>query len=471
LPEFAAPDDPPDDSIASHLYRNEGGGEDRRDAVRKELRRQALDDAEKQLGRWVVLIHNGNTDDHYKLGQSIPDEGEIVLHPIHDLEEAQQDGVLGGCEVLIVSDPVERNDLQEYETRLVLILDGELPDWPRDRTLVRPLHSQSNRKTFDFILAQESYGEEEPWSEPVDDHQPPAEEYPAQFRQPSDLLNEEEKSSLMGAVELEPSVEAADDLQPDSLEAVKALLEARLSGTKSSEALRNWVVGDPAFLGWVELSREDGSVSVKAGGRNQGAVLRSIGDEIDIDSPIPTEAGTLGPFIGIPITGSWLGFLARDPQAARREFFRAFRLLPLIDDLIPATTEDGTPVIEAPENRFERLLESRIDAAQKRGAAAPGVLVLEHPDGVQMLTDRITEQLRGCDWVEVADERLWILLDQPEKGTAAPGITRRLLDNVPGIRGGGVIGVSPGQAARECMDRARSLLRDGDQLRIVDEIS
>jgi len=200
-------------------------------------------------------------------------------------------------------------------------------------------------------------------------------------------------------------------------------------------------------------------------------VLRSIGDEIDIDSPIPTEAGTLGPFIGIPITGSWLGFLARDPQAARREFFRAFRLLPLIDDLIPATTEDGTPVIEAPENRFERLLESRIDAAQKRGAAAPGVLVLEHPDGVQMLTDRITEQLRGCDWVEVADERLWILLDQPEKGTAAPGITRRLLDNVPGIRGGGVIGVSPGQAARECMDRARSLLRDGDQLRIVDEIS
>ncbi len=63
-----------------------------------------------------------------------------------------------------------------------------------------------------------------------------------------------------------------------------------------------------------------------------------------------------------------------------------------------------------------------------------------------------------------------MLIDQPEPG-AAESLTRRLDEAIPGLRGGGIIGVSTGEVARECMERARQLLRGSDQLRIVDEMS
>jgi len=90
---------------------------------------------------------------------------------------------------------------------------------------------------------------------------------------------------------------------------------------------------------------------------------------LDVGEPIPTEPGSLGPFVGVPLPDAWLGFLARDPQAARREFFRAFQLLPLIDELVPALATDGKPLVEDPEQRFTRLLDTRIRAAERRGVA------------------------------------------------------------------------------------------------------
>ncbi|NRA74650.1 MAG: hypothetical protein HRU16_01805 [Planctomycetes bacterium] len=257
---------------------------------------------------------------------------------------------------------------------------------------------------------------------------------------------------------------------PDAISAIRAVLEARQRGESTAEALRRWVVDDPAFHGWVELKLGATGIEVKVGGKEPGTVLRSVGDEIDIGAPIPTTSGSLGPFVGLPISDAWLGFLARNSDEARHEFWRAFGLIPLIEQLMPTTSSAGTPMVEDPEDRFRRLLETRLQAANRRGGSPPGVLLLEFPGGSQQLLAGLSGVLRGSDWLEVTGEQVWILLDQPEQG-AASSLTQRLSEALPGLRGAGTIRVSTGIQARECMDRVTQLMRTNDQLHIEEESS
>jgi hypothetical protein len=86
----------------------------------------------------------------------------------------------------------------------------------------------------------------------------------------------------------------------------------------------------------------------------------------------------------------------------------------------------------------------------------------------QQLLAGLSGVLRGSDWLEVAGEQVWILLDQPEQG-AASSLTQRLSEALPGLRGAGTIRVSTGIQARECMDRVTQLMRTNDQLHIEEE--
>ena len=274
--------------------------------------------------------------------------------------------------------------------------------------------------------------------------------------------------SPAGTVSVQQPSRREVPVRPDVISAIRALLEARQSGESIAEALRRWVADDPAFLGWVELKVGETGIEVKVGGQEPGTVLRSVGDEIDVGEPIPTTSGSLGPFVGLPISDAWLGFLARNGDEARREFWRAFELIPLIEQLIPSTSGAGTSLMEDPEDRFCRLLETRLQAAERRGGSPPGVLLLEAPGGSRELVASVSGLLRGSDWLEVSGERVWILLDQSEEG-AASSLTQRLTEAVPGLRGAGTIRVSTGVLARECMERVSELMRTSDQLHIEEQ--
>jgi hypothetical protein len=445
------------------------GGEGlRRDheKLRKDYQKMFEEGASEAAGdpnrRDLVLINHGDDPlDEEQLMKRIGDAAG--LHVYGTLAAAQQAYPLhiATCEFVIVNEPTTGLDqFREYQDRLVVIEDENSTGTDSSDVLriVRPIDSAVNDGIFELLLSSsdQDSARSVPASLPASQHD---------IALPT--LSEEEMSHLIS--EHETPVSASGDLQPDAMAAVKALLKARKDGVVSAEALRNWVMSDPAFLGWAELRKSGDEISVKVGGYDPGAVLRSIGDEMDVGEPIPTEPGSLGPFVGVPLPDAWLGFLARDPQAARREFFRAFQLLPLIDELVPALATDGKPLVEDPEQRFTRLLDTRIRAAERRGGA-PGVLVLEHPRGGRDLAEKIPKELRGTDWVEICGDRMWVLIDQPEPG-AAESLTRRLDEAIPGLRGGGIIGVSTGEVARECMERARQLLRGSDQLRIVDEMS
>ena len=309
--------------------------------------------------------------------------------------------------------------------------------------LPRPIVQLQNSDVIDSLLL----GQHPPGgSKPPPEHSPPPEQSPP----PSDHGRQQGNG-------------ARDDL-PDTISAIRELLEARKKGDSTIEALRRWVVDDPAFLGWVELKNATEGIEVKVGGKEPGKVLRSVGDEIDIGEPIPTTVGSLGPFVGLPISDVWLGFLARNAAEGRKEFWKMFALVPLIEQLIPSVSGDGTPLVEDPEDRFCRLLETRLNSAQRRGGA-PGVLVLESPGGSQDLVATVSGLLRGSDWMEVAGERLWVLLDHPDQG-AIESLTQRLGEALPGLRGGGTINVSSGVQARECMERVVQLLRNSDHLHI-----
>lgn len=466
--------EPPEPSIGDLIGPSDGEGRpppegeqlrreiDQQKRENEKLFEEGRDDAAADMNRLdLVLIHHGNLRVHEEMADRIGDKASLHGYPTVAAAQQKYPCHIAGCDFVIVYGHAHRLDqFAEYQDRLIEMVDEDSPvpessDVPR---IVRPIVSSANDEIFDFLLAS-----------PDQDSATPA---PSSAPAPGndfDLprLSEEELSRL--TFEPETTTSPAHDLQPDAMAAVKALLKARKDGVVSAEALRNWVMSDPAFLGWAELRRSGDEISVKVGGHDPGAVLRSIGDELDVGEPIPTEPGSLGPFVGVPLPEAWLGFLARDPQAARREFFRAFQLLPLIDDLVPAIASDGMPLIEDPEQRFTRLLDTRIRSAERRGVA-PGVLVLEHTQGGRDLAERIPKELRGTDWVEICGDRLWVLIDQPEPG-AAESLTRRLDQAIPGIRGGGILGVSTGEMARECMERARQLLRGSDQLRIVDEMS
>ncbi|MEC9476031.1 MAG: hypothetical protein VX764_03220 [Planctomycetota bacterium] len=387
----------------------------------------------------VLLFYTPSAEEAAELHEWLSDR--VTILPLHQMRKPVASPMHEFC-AMIVSEsflPLDQ-ELEQFAEGIpvALLRDGGDPGFEGNLwQLPRPITQLKNADVIESLLQGE--------------HPP--------------TISEHRREKFVSPVpEPPPLATAPIDARPDTISAIRALLEARKNGDSTSEALRRWVVEDPAFLGWVELKNAADGIEVKVGGKDPGSVLRSVGDEIDTGEPIPTTVGSLGPFFGFPISESWLGFLARNTTEGRKEFWNTFSLVPLIEQLIPRVAGDGTPLVEDPQDRFCRLLATRLNSAKRRGGV-PGVLLLESPEGCQELVSTARELLRGSDWMEVAGQRLWILLDQPEQG-AVESLTRRFSEALPGLRGGGTIRVPTDVSAEQCMERVMELLQSSDRLRI-----
>ena len=256
--------------------------------------------------------------------------------------------------------------------------------------------------------------------------------------------------------------------EADPLALIRILLESRSTGESSTDAIKKWVENEPFLHGWAELTPESmGPPKVRVGGHRPGEVFRQLGAVMDSRAPIPKGSGDYGPFVGLSAGDHWLGILPGNSPQSRRLFWQVLELLPQVENLVPIRHTDGSPIIEDPESRFERLLHSRIRSSERHGVL-PGVLVVEVPGEAQEVLSRLQREIRATDWCEVAGNRIWILLDHPEPGTAR-GLSSRILKALPGIRGGGTIGACTGYVARQCMDRVLELLQSSDSLSIEEE--
>ena len=260
----------------------------------------------------------------------------------------------------------------------------------------------------------------------------------------------------------------SNDINADPLGLVRTLLDSRHTGESIASAIKRWVESETSLFGWVELTPNgDNPPLVQVGGHRPGEVYRRLGDVLDTHTPLPSSKGDYGPFIGLPVADHWLGVLPGESAESRRSFWRVLEILPQVENLIPRSHPDGSPRVEDPADRFERLLNSRIRSAERHGTL-PGVLLLEIPESEKNPLSRLRMEIRESDWCEVEGNRIWILLDQPEPGTAV-GLTSRILEALPGVRGGGTIGACTGYIARQCMDRVIDMLRSNDTLRIEEE--
>ncbi|MDE0960468.1 MAG: hypothetical protein OSB09_06785 [Planctomycetota bacterium] len=433
----------------------------------------------------LLLIHNERPEDDADLNKLIKTQTISTRHvdllTSDSLRDAQAcfpiDGYVFKFVVVSCGDePEPAEAYKSYSDRIIWILNPDQPTPDFGLRLNRPIEGADNNSVHDKIFGEEAASEiasdgissdEATESMPEEYPRGGHEDPPIESRDPMNKIRADVSDEELEILTHSNPVEYAPvDLQPDGLAAMKVLLKARMDGVLLVDALRQWVVGDPAFLGWAELSSSEDEVELKVGGRDRGAVLRSIGDQLDGSQPLPTGVGQFGPLIGLPHDQSWLGFLARDEDAGRRELFKVLQLLPLLERLIPDQESNESSSVEDPENRFSRLLTTRLRAVE-RGGPAPGVLLLEHIGEPHRLIEK--DLLRGTDWIESSEAGLWVLLDHPSLG-AAEALTLRLEKALPGIRGGGVIGVPAGEVARECMERCKDLLRNSDHLRIVDQM-
>ncbi|MGB1072000.1 MAG: hypothetical protein ACPG1Z_10060, partial [Planctomycetota bacterium] len=240
----------------------------------------------------------------------------------------------------------------------------------------------------------------------------------------------------------------------------------------SADIIKKWVESESVLQGWVEVTPGTGETPlIRAGGRSPGDVYRELGSVIDQRTPVPAAAGEWGPFIGFRVENHWMGILPGKSAESRRAFWDILDMIPGIENLAPIHEADGTPRVEDPESRFERLLHSRIRSSERRGLL-PGVLLLEFPENAKRELSKLQRVIRATDWCEVSDNRIWVLVDQPDYG-AAQRLSSRILEALPGVRGGGTIGACTGYVARQCMDRVVELLRNSNQetLNIEEEIS
>ncbi|NCF99898.1 MAG: hypothetical protein GWP39_10370 [Planctomycetia bacterium] len=370
------------------------------------------------------------------------------------------------CGVIVTEEFVKNaDDLLEWAgNKPVAILRGEDrsgtygPLW----SLVRPLDSDVNHK----IIEQLFLGNHPP--EKMTDS------FPREVGVEDIRLEwqKDEFSELSQAVyePLEQELDlkekyVAPAISMNLIQFVEALLNARQTGETSTEAIKRWAESDEAFFGWAELRPKEDSHDVKVGGRDPGEVFRALGDEITRNSPLPSEPGTLGPFMGLPAEDCWLGLLPVDSLSARSVFWGALGLLPNIENLIPATRGDGSPSFEDPTIRFERLLQSRLYASE-RSCVKPGVIVIEELGDPEETVRKLRGILRKSDWIEYSGQEIWVLLEPPEN-VVPESLIRRIKEVLPEIRGGGTMGCARGRDnAIECMNRAREILRGGDSLHI-----
>ena len=437
---------------------------------REMVRDEGTGDPIQELPGILVL---GNDSDFYALQGILGHRATLVpesryLHPFSD-----QMSIFTG---VIVADSYNAQGsdlLQRAEGKPVAVVDTALEPGAHGGlwSLTRPLDDRANEVVYGRLLQGEHPEsiQQRSGSNRVTVGNPTAsvvldpEEYQEVVKVAYSPFEEIDREGLTAA-----AAGFREESVADPLGLVQLLLDSRMTGESSAEAIKRWVESETGLFGWVELNPQgEGPPLVQVGGREPGEVYRRLGDVFDLKTPIPAATGDYGPFIGMTVEDYWLGILPGESEYSRRSFWRVLELLPQMEEMIPRKHADGSPRIENPEDRFERLLHSRIRSAERHGTL-PGVVLLEVPDSVKDPVARVRNEVRAADWCEVSGDRIWILLDQSEPGTAK-GLSSRLLKVLPGVRGGGTIGACTGYVARQCMDRAIDLMRNNDTLKIEEE--
>ena len=489
--------DPQDPNIGDLI--GHAGGSDRVDPVGEE----SADLSSEQLIQNILnkLPEEQRREAQQELTRSVPDRGPGILVIAGAEDSYRLTGHFGHLATLVPKDHLDDpycDSMEEY-AGVILVDNGSLPDAadllnrakgkpvallsPEGKDLSHaglwcmnlPLDSEHNREVVQRLAA----GDHPPAVNFVDSDNTKSRLRSDEWPSPRERLDPEELDVLTQPYE--PSVHAGVTSTPevtetgmkvDPLSLIRLLLEARSTGESSAETIKKWVEGESALQGWVEVTPGIGETpQVRAGGRSPGDVYRELGSVMDQRTPIPAAAGEWGAFIGFRVENHWMGILPGKSPESRRAFWDILDLIPGIENLIPIHEADGTPRVEDPESRFERLLHSRIRSSERRGLL-PGVLLLEFPGSAKKELSRLQRVIRATDWCEVSDNRIWVLVDQPDFG-AAQRLSSRILEALPGVRGGGTIGACTGYVARQCMDRVIELLRNSDQetLNIEEEIS
>lgn len=252
---------------------------------------------------------------------------------------------------------------------------------------------------------------------------------------------------------------------PDPFLAVRFLLEARLEGRALEEGLLRWAEEDPAVRGWVDRRDQRGELLLRAGGdagEDRTGMLTALLDRVQTLGGGVTDPTALGPFALFPHTGGYDGWVAlwhREPEAAEQIVRGLRQLRPLL-----ASVRGGQPAPSGRE-RFVSLLGSRMRAAERsRGRLGLLLFAPAQDREVARLAKMLRALLRGGDWVEPMGDRVYVILDEPERRVFS-AIGARLRE-LPGLERLRVVALAwtplDGSAAR-FLEKAEKLLEAGDQ--------
>ncbi|MFU8855517.1 MAG: hypothetical protein ACNA8S_00780 [Deferrisomatales bacterium] len=249
---------------------------------------------------------------------------------------------------------------------------------------------------------------------------------------------------------------------PDPFLALRFLLEARLAGRPVEEGLLRWAAEDPAVRGWVDQEDRGGELRLRAraaAGEDRAGMLAAVLDRLGALGGRVREATAEGPFALFPRGAGDEGAVALwFREAAGAEYLA--RGLHLLGPLL-AAVPDGRP--GGDRDRLLSLLGSRMAAAERRGTRL-GLVVFEGgPEGSPVRLSRMVRGLlRGSDWVEPLGTRVYVILEEPERGVF-PILAARLQE----LPGSGrlrvaALGWTPldGSASR-LLERAEETLRSG----------
>lgn len=265
--------------------------------------------------------------------------------------------------------------------------------------------------------------------------------------------------------------EDPDAVVPDALVAVGALLEAALDGRSFTNGLRSWAQRDPGISGLVVSSAapdsEDFECRVWTQEPAQRAPLMQAVSRFFGLVPAEYETPRTHERFYVfrdPEGGGWAAVWLADNARGQEIAEKLTPLLPLIESV--GRRDRVAPEVE-PRERFSRLMFSRLKACERRETRL-AILVAESGAGAsaESVLLQLQSVLRGTDWLECIQTRVYAILDQPEAG-AFPALEERLseLCEQSSLRLVGLAWSPRDGAAREgvanaLLDRAEGMLAE-----------
>ncbi len=219
------------------------------------------------------------------------------------------------------------------------------------------------------------------------------------------------------------------------LRALHSLLEARVAGRSGRQGLLAWAAREGALRGVAEVEERGGELRVRAHARQPDQrremlllLLQQLGDA-GARSAEPFAAGSFTVFPAGREDAAELALWHRGAQEAAAFARELTAVLPLLDALEPKRAADPAGVSR---DRFVELLASRMRGAERRNGRVAILLLETGPeDSPQRVCRTLRAVFRGGDWVEAVGRRVYVILDEPDRGVFQ-ALGARLRD-LPGI--------------------------------------